>query len=133
MGTYFGRYDVDDTGILMITWSNGATSIIESGWWHPHMDGPEAATRVFGTKGFASVFPTELKIPMNGIPGKFVPPMPEREEHCTQIMYTRQMAYFTDCLKKRKQPVPGLREGQAVLQIVDAAYRSSRTGKVVNL
>ena len=61
IGTYYGDYDVDDSGIIIISWDNGTTSIIESGWWHPHMDGPEAGTRLFGTKGYASVFPTFLK------------------------------------------------------------------------
>ena len=41
IGTYYGDYDVDDSGIVMISWDNGTESIIESGWWQPHMDGPK--------------------------------------------------------------------------------------------
>src|SRR5690606_30573342 len=62
ISTHFGDYDVDDTGILIITWDNGTESIIESGWWHPHMDGPEASTSLFGTQGYANLFPTFLKL-----------------------------------------------------------------------
>jgi predicted dehydrogenase len=43
------------------------------------------------------------------------------------------MEYFVDCIKTRQQPVPGLVEGQMVLDIVDAAYKSAKTGEVVNL
>jgi predicted dehydrogenase len=131
IGTYYGDYDVDDTGILMITWDNGATSLIESGWWQPHMDGPEAGTRLYGTEGYASLYPTFLKFKVGGFPGEFHPPMPEREEHCTQAMYDRQMEHFIACIRKRKKPSPGLDEGQVILRIVDAAYKSSKSGQAV--
>ena len=62
-----------------------------------------------------------------------VPELPKREDHCDQIIYTRQMEYFVECIKTRQQPVPGLTEGQMVLDIVDAAYKSAETGEVVNL
>jgi len=133
IATHFGDYDVDDTGIIVITWDNGTESIIESGWWHPHMDGPEASTGVFGTKGYASLFPTFLKLKKGEFLEELKPDLPQREEHCDQIIYTRQMAYFVDCIRTRTKPIPGLKEGQAVLQIVDAAYKSSETGNAVDL
>ena len=133
IGTYFGDWDVDDSGILMITWDSGATSIIESGWWHPHMDGPEAGTRLFGSKGYASLFPTELKLKICDHAGSFKAPMPGRSEQCDQIIYTRQMEHFVGCIRDRRAPVPGLAEGQVVLDIVDAAYRSSESGKAIEL
>uniref|UniRef100_UPI0032173361 Gfo/Idh/MocA family protein n=1 Tax=uncultured Draconibacterium sp. TaxID=1573823 RepID=UPI0032173361 len=133
IGTYYGDYDVDDTGIVMISWDNGTESIIESGWWQPHMDGPEAGTGLFGTKGYASVFPTFLKLKIGGVPGRFDAKLPERPEHCEQGMYTRQMEHFIEAIRERKQPVPGLAEGQVILDIVDAAIKSSETGEVVNL
>ncbi|MCF6332304.1 MAG: Gfo/Idh/MocA family oxidoreductase [Draconibacterium sp.] len=133
IGTYYGDYDVDDSGIVMISWDNGTESIIESGWWQPHMDGAEAGTGLFGTKGYASVFPTFIKMKVGDVPTKIEPKLPIRTEHCEQPMYTRQMEHFVDCIKTRKQPVPGLVEGQVILDIVDAAYKSSETGEVVNM
>ena len=134
ISTHFGDYDVDDTGIIIITWDNGVESIIESGWWHPHMDGPEASSGIWGTKGYASLFPTFLKMTTGEDSfDKIVPELPEREDHCDQIIYTKQMEHFVDCIKTRQQPSPGLIEGQIVLDIVDAAYKSSETGEVVNL
>jgi len=131
IGTHYGDYDVDDSGIIVITWDNGTTSIIESGWWHPHMDGPEAGTRLFGTEGYASVFPTFLKYKVEEIPGEFKAPMPARSEHCDQVIYDRQMEHFIDCIRTRKEPAPGSKEGQIVLNIVDAAYMSSQKKEVV--
>ncbi|MCF6223223.1 MAG: Gfo/Idh/MocA family oxidoreductase [Flavobacteriaceae bacterium] len=133
ISTNFGDYDVDDTGIIVITWDNGVESIIESGWWHPHMDGPEASSGIWGTKGYASLFPTFLKITTGEDSfDKIVPELPERKEHCDQVIYTKQMEYFVDCIKTRTQPNPGLIEGQIILDIVDAAYKSSELGEVVN-
>jgi predicted dehydrogenase len=131
--TIFGDYDVDDHGIIMITWENGTTSIIESGWWHPHMDGPESATRLFGTKGYASLFPTLLKVKVAGVRGELTPEMPKKSEHCDQSIYDKQMAHFVECVKTRDQPVAGLSAGLTVLRIVDAAYRASESGQIIDL
>jgi predicted dehydrogenase len=109
----------------------GTTSIIESGWWQPHADGPEAATRLYGTKGYASVFPTFVKWQDDERPEKLNPEFPARADHCDQVIYNRQMAHFVDCVRNRTIPVPGLKEGLAVLEIVDAAYESSRLGEAV--
>lgn len=131
--THFGDYDVDDSGIIIITWNNGTTSIIESGWMHPHMDMPEAGTQIFGTKGYGSVFPTLLKFQVEEFPGTFTPPMPDKSDHCDQVIYTRQMEHFIECIRDRKQPSPGFNEGQAVLKIVDAAYLSSKKEMPIKL
>lgn len=133
IGTHYGEYDVDDSGIILISWDNGAESLIESGWWQPHMDGPEAATGIYGTKGYANVFPTYLKYKVGTTPGKFDPKLPVRTEHCDPVMYNKQMEHFIDCIRTRNQPVPGFSEGQIILDIVDAAYKSAQTGEVVNL
>lgn len=142
IGTHYGAYAVDDTGLIMVNWANGATSYIESGWWQPHADGPEAATQLYGTAGFASLFPTHIERPKAARPSPdqagpvevidpgFVFP---RSEHCAQSMYDAQMAYFLDCIRTGKTPVPGGAEGLVNMKVVDAAYESARTGQVVNL
>ena len=33
VGTRYGTYDVDDDAIVLISWSNGTNSLVESGWW----------------------------------------------------------------------------------------------------
>ena len=133
IATHFSDYDVDDTAMIHITWDNGVESIIESGWWQPHMDGPEASSGIFGTKGYASLFPTFLKIKNGEASDIITPELPKREDHCDQIIYTRQMEHFVACIKDRNQPSPGVLEGQIVMNIVDAAYESAKTGKVINI
>jgi predicted dehydrogenase len=136
LGTFYGNFDVDDTGVLLVEWENGATSYIESGWWQPHADGPEAATQLYGTRGFGQIFPTRLELPNKeeekidvidsgyGYPG---------DEHGHQSMYDAQMAYFLECIREKKRPVPGAAEGLTNMKVVDAAYESAQTGKVVEI
>ena len=134
IGTYYGDFDVDDTGVLIVNWANGVTSYIESGWWQPHSDGVEAATQLYGRSGFASLFPTKLSLPneetkeVDLIDPGFIFPRPE---HCPQLMYDTQLAYFIACIREGKTAVPGGVEGLINMRIVDAAYESAKTGQVV--
>jgi predicted dehydrogenase len=137
IGTYYRErgydFDVDDTGVILISWDNGVTSYVESGWWQPHMDGPEAATQLYGQKGFGSIFPTLLELPnategrIDEVDGGFPHP---REQQCPQRTYDAQMAHFVESIRSHRPPLPGGAEGWVNMQIVDAAYESARTGQV---
>src|SRR5258706_267015 len=136
IGTYYKNFDVDDTGVMIVEWDNGATSYIESGWWQPHADGPEAATQLYGIQGFGQLFPTKLELPnekegkIDMIESGFQFP---RTEHCPQSLYDEQLKYFIQCIEKRETPVPAGLQGLVNMRVVDAAYESSRTGKVVKI
>jgi predicted dehydrogenase len=107
---YRSDYDVDDDGVLLVIWSNGTTSIVESGWWQPHAGGPEADTELYGTGGYARIFPPEE---------------PEGEEHAPQSMYSAQMAEFLDAIVEGRQPRPSGEDGRVVMRVVEEAYRSA--------
>jgi len=113
IGTRFaaGRYTVDDDGILLISWSNGTNSVVESGWWQPRAGGLEADTEVYGTKGYARIWPPES---------------PSADyEHCTQPMYTAQVGAFLDAIADGRQPRPSGDDGRIVMRVVEDAYRSA--------
>jgi predicted dehydrogenase len=136
IGTHYIKGDVDDTAVLMINWSNGAVSYIESGWWQPHADGPTAATRVFGKKGFGSVFPTQLEI-LNPETAEVEVTAPgynaQAKDHYPQEMYDKQMFAFIRAIETHKPAKPGGLEGLKNMKVLDAAYRSSQTGKSVEI
>lgn len=135
IGTYYNNYDVDDTGIIIVEWDNGTTSYIETGWWQPHSDSPEAGAQLYGLKGFGSVFPTRLELPneeeqkIDVIESGFAP----QKSHQPQSLYDDQLKYFVQCIEKNQTPVPGGLEGWTNMKVVDAAYESSRTGKVIKI
>ena len=134
--TVYKDFDVDDTGVIMVNWENGATSTIESGWWQPHADGVEAATQLYGTAGFGQIFPTYLEFPGAERPAveRVDAGFPAvRDPHCPQSMYDDQMAYFVACIGRGETPTPGGLEGWINMRVVDAAYESARTGKAVEL
>ncbi|MGM0578645.1 MAG: Gfo/Idh/MocA family protein [Myxococcota bacterium] len=133
ISTEFGDYDVDDLGVIMINWEGGATSLIESGWWNPWMDGPEASTQLFGTQGYARLFPTTLVEVREGRPEPANPEFPRREEHCDQHVYDGQMVEFAASILEGRDPAPGPDHGVAVMEICDAAYLSAKEDRVVHL
>lgn len=126
-----GKTTLDDTAVVMVEWSSGVSSIVESGWWQPHMDGPEASAKLYGTEGFAVLFPTSIKKRTDRGEVVTSPEFPPRMGHCDQHMYTEQMAEFVQAVREEREPVPGAREGIVNMRILDAAYESSRTRRVV--
>ena len=136
IGTHYKDFDVDDTGMIIVEWNNGATSYIESGWWQVHSDGPEAATQLYGVEGFGQLFPTRVELrnvkeeKINVVESGFEFP---RKEHCPQSLYDDQLKYFVECVLKNQKPNPGGMEGLMNMKVVDAAYESCRTGQVVKV
>lgn len=136
IGTYYKDFDVDDTGVIIVEWDNGATSYLESGWWQTHSDGPEAATQLYGLDGFGQLFPTRVEIRnikeerIDAVESGFEFP---RKEHCPQSLYDDQLKYFVECVQKNQKPNPGGLEGLMNMKVVDAAYESSRIGQVVKI
>jgi predicted dehydrogenase len=106
-----GRYAVDDDGVLLISWSNGANSLVECGWWQPHLGGLEADTEVYGTNGYDRVWPADD---------------PSDEEHGPQSMYSAQVGEFLDAVAQGRRPSPSGDDGRIVMQVVERAYASAK-------
>jgi predicted dehydrogenase len=111
VGTAFGDYDVDDDGVVLIDWSNGARSVVECGWWQPRLDGVEADTEVYGTGGYERIWP------------QFTPahPAPADYVHCSLPMYAAQMADFARCCSTGDTPIASADVGIVALDIVERA------------
>jgi predicted dehydrogenase len=154
ISTNYKDCDVDDTGVIIVNWDSGATSYIESGWWQPYADGPQASTQLYGTHGFAQLFPTRLLLPNPKPQKSFAQFLPSRlrsklkskevvevksgfkfprQAHYPQSMYDRQMAHFFECIQTKRTPISGAIEGAINMKVVDAAYESAKTGKVVEV
>jgi predicted dehydrogenase len=114
VGARYGGDAVDDDAVLLIGWSNGANSVVESGWWQPRVGGLEADTELYGTGGYARVW-EETEPP----PGY---------QHCAQPMYSAQLAEFVEAVAAGRQPRPSGEDGRVVVQVVERAYVSARSG-----
>ena len=134
MGSYYGDYDVDDTGLIVIEWANGVLSTVEFGWRQPHAEGVVGSTHFYGREGYARLFPTRLTQTESQDADSALP--------CANIadldtvfaeMYREQLRQFVTCVNSGSQPMPGAREGYEILRIVDAAYASSRWGRIIHL
>jgi predicted dehydrogenase len=111
VGTRYGGYPVDDDAVLLVTWSNGSNSIVEAGWWQPHVGGLEADTELYGTGGYARVWGDA--------------PPPAGYEHLTQPMFSAQLAELVDAVAAGRQPRPSGEDGRVVVQVVEQAYASA--------
>jgi len=127
--TCYGDWHVDDMAVLVVEFPGGITSIIESGWNNPYADGGEASTQVFGTRGYARVFPTEARYFLNGRWGVFRPE--DEEPHQGLLMYQREISHFIECILSKKKPINSGQVGLEAMRIVDAAYQSSKEKKFI--
>ena len=112
VGTRYGAYPVDDDAVLLVSWDNGTSSVVEAGWWQPRLGGLEADTELYGTGGYARVW--EMTEPPPGY------------EHCTQPMYSAQLAELVEAVGAGRQPRPDGEDGRVVVRVVEQAYASAR-------
>ena len=137
--TIYGEYDVDDFGVLTIEFDNGAVGIVETGMWHPHADGDEASTQLFGTAGYARVFPTEVKYRIGRTWGTYTPEIvddrgyPTPIEHISMIMHERQIDHFVTCITEDTEPMTSAHVALEDMKIIDAAYASSQAGQQIRI
>ncbi len=131
ISTRFGSYAVDDDAHLVVEWNNGSYSVIQSGWWQPKMPGPEAATRLWGTGGYGSLFPTTVE---HGEDRTDPQGLPTKSDHCDQLIYDNQYREFARrCSTSSPTPSGAHEPGLVAVAIVEAAYNASRTGRVVSV
>jgi predicted dehydrogenase len=133
MKAHFRPIEVEDTANVIIEYENGMAAILEAGFYHNFSDGLAGSVQVFGTEGYARTFPTELHCRIAGTWGQFRPNMPPRSMHQDLAMYAEQLDHFVDCVLNDEPPYPGGHHGQRAVAVLEAAYRSARTGESVSL
>lgn len=145
-GSYHYDLKVPDTAQVIIEYDNGVTATVESGWYHKFASGPEGALEVFGTKGYARVFPrifdfkdhasdlpTEMYYEKDGLWINEKPNTPAAKGRIDLPLYIDQNNHFIDCILENIQPIPGAHLGLRTIRIIDAAERSIKSGRCSNL
>jgi predicted dehydrogenase len=109
--TAYGDYAVDDDGIVLIEWEGGARSLVESGWWQPHLAGHEADTEVYGTSGYRRIWARE---------------QPPGYVHCELSLFVAQMRDAMATVAAWRPGTPSPLHGLAALRICEQAYAAAR-------
>jgi predicted dehydrogenase len=111
--TAHGDYAVDDDGLVLIDWEGGARSVVESGWWQPHLGGHEADTEVYGSTGYRRIWAREQ-------PAGYV--------HSDVTLFVAQLRDAMAKIAGRRPGTPSPRNGLEALRICELAYASAAVG-----
>lgn len=123
------KFDVEDSGFALFRFDGGKTLELSASWSFNQPPSQQGTLcRIYGDKGAVDVYtpqgaviyrnfnekgeakPTELKPPkVTGHPAL--------------------MRHFKQCIEGKATPLTGVKEGVALMQMIDAMYRSAESGK----
>jgi predicted dehydrogenase len=116
-------YTVDDASFALIKFENGASLIVEATWAYNLP--PKHHTELAGTKGGATVGPLTIYTERQGVVCDIKPEVKRGNG------FEGETAHFVECIMKKKQPIANAEQGIQLMQMLDAVYKSSETGKEV--
>ena len=119
------RCNVDDSAYTFFRFAGGKTLIVEVSWarnlpTHSVLD-------ITGTKGGASVDPLTIYTERRG------QVVDIRPEIAPTGAFAGETAHFVDCIRHRRTPGPSAENGIWLMKMLQAAYRSSETGREVRI
>jgi len=124
---------VEDTATTIVEYDGGLVAIIEAGWHHLFANSPHGALEVFGTQGYARVFPTEMYCRNGNTEGHYTPKLPIKHSHIDSAMYASQINHFLDCISRGVEPVSSDAQGLKDMVLLEAARHSARCAKSVSI
>jgi len=121
------KFDVDDMGVALIRFEDGATLILRA-CWAAHIEGNIVGTRILGTEAGAFMSPLRIHKDMHGsmvdVTHTGLVPV---EGHAAEIVH------FISCIRGETECMVRNDQVLDVQAILDAIYLSSRTGREVLL
>lgn len=127
IGNAAGIYpDVDDCGVALLRFANGALGVVEASW--VQTGGPGGGFEITGSEG--TLYETPDQGYLVAAPGKDPQPVPEKEARPVQV--DRLVAAITGQIGREELDADLLCAVDAVA-IVEACYESSRTGAWVDV
>ena len=119
------KFDVDDSAFGLIKFDNGATLILECSW---ALNMPARnVLQIAGTKGGAELNPLKIYVERDGIQVDMTPEVPGVD------LFADQMGHFVDCILKNKTPLMSAEQGVQLMQMLEAIYKSSASGREVRI
>jgi len=119
------QFDVDDSAFGLIKFDNGATLILECSW---ALNLPSrSAIQIAGTKGGVELNPLKIYVEREGVQLDVTPEVPGGD------VFAGQMGHFIECIQTNKTPLMSGEQGVQLMQMLDAIYKSSASGKEVRI
>jgi predicted dehydrogenase len=120
-------FDVDDLSIALIKLKSGRTVLLESSWAAHQPERDINSTQLFGTEAGITFPPLSLhRETKTGYSTELV-------THHAPKVSTNRMIHFIDCLLGKAKPYVKTSESLAIQRILDAIYKSAKTGREVRL
>jgi predicted dehydrogenase len=127
------KFDVDDSAFAMIRFEGGKSMELASSWalnQPPQQNG--TICRLYGDKAAVEVYTPEGATLYRNFDAKGAAKANPLKPPKT-VQHAAMMRHFRDCILGKAKPFTGPREGVVVMQMLDAIYKSSETGKSVDI
>ncbi|MHA1370076.1 MAG: Gfo/Idh/MocA family protein [Promethearchaeota archaeon] len=134
----FGTCEVEDHAIGVLYFKSGAMITVEESWCAP--GGYDMRFELFGLDGMIKVAPTfsnlisvysetgyGYAVEKAGTTRGWTFPVPAE---AWNFGYPQEIAHFVDCILNKKEPRTGGLYGLKVLNVVEAMYKSAKSGKI---
>jgi predicted dehydrogenase len=121
---------VEDTSLVSINLANGALVNIEVSW-SLIMDDDVYYCYVFGAEGTASLSPLRVNKELHGNLVNLAPAKMEPPQHLFRRSYENQLRHFIGAVRDEHAVISTGDEAVQRMRIVDAVYRSVKTGREV--
>jgi len=126
-------YDVEDQAFALLKFEGGKSLELAASWainQAPHQNG--TVCRLYGTTGAIEVY-----TPQGAVMYRNFGPKGEAKETPLRppkvIHHTALMRHFRECILGKSTPTAGGKEGITLMQMLDALYKSSNTGRTAEI
>ena len=124
--------NVEDTSIVRITMKNGSLVTIDVSW-SLTVDDDVYYCSVYGTDGTATLNPLQVNKELHGSLVNLAPAKVESPHQLFRKSYEHELRHFLGAVRGLHPVVSTGDEAVQRMKIVDAVYKSARTGKEVTI
>ncbi len=121
--------DADELAFAVVRMEPDITLTVEVSW-ALNLEQDTGGTEIFGAKAGAKLEPLTI---FGEEMGRLVDKQPRVPSISYAETHARAIRHFLDCIHEGKQPLSDAAQAVVTLQILDAIYESSRTGKLVEI
>ena len=126
---YFHSFkSVEDSSFVMLRFENNKTVTLETSWTL-HRENDIFYCNVYGTEGSSSINPLRIYKRMHGTLVNVTPLKIETPANIFKRSYEYELYNFVNSVRNNKELVSSADEAIERMRIVDAVYKSAKTGK----